>query len=186
MSQSLNTAFERPSTMSSSRAGPDFSRFGVRSMITVTYVSSWRVCRQACSSTPIVVTPSNRVRVIDQAPLALGEDRRVRGRSRHPEVTGDAGDREAVEDEAVQTPRQSTAGGLRPLRCCLRRVLPPDLPTPGALVTTHADQQRRGPVPELFVHEPARHRVPGRALAPYFRRHRSGSTTRHSITTRFG
>ncbi|SCQ67468.1 Hypothetical protein PFR_JS17-2_538 [Propionibacterium freudenreichii] len=59
-SQVLNTAFERPATMSSSRAGPVLSRTGVRSMITVTYVSPWRVCRHTCSSTPIVVTPSNR------------------------------------------------------------------------------------------------------------------------------
>jgi hypothetical protein len=42
-SHCLNTAFERPSTMSNSRAGPVFSRAGVRSMITVTYLSPSRV-----------------------------------------------------------------------------------------------------------------------------------------------
>ena len=35
-------------------------RIGVRSMTTVTYRSPLRVCLQACSSTPMVVTPSNR------------------------------------------------------------------------------------------------------------------------------
>ena len=36
------------------------SRTGVRSMITVKYFSSRRVCRQMCSSTPITATFSNR------------------------------------------------------------------------------------------------------------------------------
>jgi hypothetical protein len=59
-SQVLNTCFDRPSTISSSRAGPVPSRIGVRSMITVTYLSPRRVWRQQCSSTPITRTPSNR------------------------------------------------------------------------------------------------------------------------------
>ncbi len=42
-SHCLNTAFDRPATMSSDRAGPDLFRAGVRSMITVTYLSPWRV-----------------------------------------------------------------------------------------------------------------------------------------------
>ena len=59
-SQVLNACLERPSTMSSSLAGPVLSRTGVRSMITVTYLSPLRVCRQTCSSTPTTRTPSNR------------------------------------------------------------------------------------------------------------------------------
>ena len=59
-SQVLHTCFDRPSTISSSRAGPVPSRIGVRSMITVTYLSPRRVWRQHCSSTPITRTPSNR------------------------------------------------------------------------------------------------------------------------------
>jgi hypothetical protein len=59
-SQALKTCFERPSIMSSNRAGPVLSRTGVRSMITVTYLSPRRVCRQTCSSTPITATPLNR------------------------------------------------------------------------------------------------------------------------------
>ena len=52
-SQALNAALERPSTMSSNRAGPVLFLVGVRSMITVTYLSPRRVCRQTCSSTPM-------------------------------------------------------------------------------------------------------------------------------------
>ena len=43
VSQVLNTALERPSTISSSLEGPVFLRTGVRSMITVTYLSPNRV-----------------------------------------------------------------------------------------------------------------------------------------------
>ena len=59
-SHCMNTALERPSTMFSSLAGPVLSRTGVRSMITVTYRSPNLLWRQTCSSTPIVVTRSNR------------------------------------------------------------------------------------------------------------------------------
>ncbi|AMS05721.1 hypothetical protein AXH35_09980 [Acidipropionibacterium acidipropionici] len=59
-SQVLNACLERPSTMSSNLTGPLFVLAGVRSMITVTYFSPRRVCRHTCSSTPIVVTLSNR------------------------------------------------------------------------------------------------------------------------------
>ena len=56
----MNTWLDRPSTMSNSRAGPVPSRTGVKSMITVTNSSPLRVCRHACSSTPMSVTPSKR------------------------------------------------------------------------------------------------------------------------------
>src|SRR4051794_31025870 len=59
-SQYLNACLERPSTMSSSRAGPVPSRTAVRSTITVTNLSPRRVWRHTCSSTPIAVTPSKR------------------------------------------------------------------------------------------------------------------------------
>ena len=60
-SQVLNACLERPSTMSSSRAGPVPSRIGVRSMITVTYLSPRRVCRQhVLVDADRRSTPSNR------------------------------------------------------------------------------------------------------------------------------
>ncbi|PXY34673.1 hypothetical protein BAY59_03935 [Prauserella coralliicola] len=49
-SQVLKACLERPSTMWSSRAGPEPLRMPVRWMITVTYLSPRRVCLQACSS----------------------------------------------------------------------------------------------------------------------------------------
>ena len=59
-SQAWKALVERPWTMSRSRAGPTRSRTGVRSMMTVTYLSPVRVWRQTCSSTPITRTPSKR------------------------------------------------------------------------------------------------------------------------------
>ncbi len=64
-SQVVNTALERPETMSNNRAGPVPSRTGVRSMMTVTNRSAEaapaRGWRQQCSSTPRTRTPSNLV-----------------------------------------------------------------------------------------------------------------------------
>jgi len=57
-SHRLNTSFERPGTMSSRRAGLVLSRTGVRSMMTVTYLSPRHVWRHTCSSAPITATPS--------------------------------------------------------------------------------------------------------------------------------
>ena len=59
-SQLVRAAAERPGTMSSSRARPVPASTGVRSMITVTNPSLWRVCDQRCSSTPMTRTPSSR------------------------------------------------------------------------------------------------------------------------------
>ena len=47
--------------MASRREVPVLVLVGVRSMITVTYLSPNLPWRQTCSSTPIVVTPSRRV-----------------------------------------------------------------------------------------------------------------------------
>ena len=59
-SQVLKTRLERPGTMSKRREGPLRSRMGVKSKMTVTYVSPYGVCRHTCSSTPMTRTPSNR------------------------------------------------------------------------------------------------------------------------------
>lgn len=59
-SHDLNACLERASTTSSRREGPVPFVMGVRSMITVTYLSPRRVWRHTCSSTPTTVTPSKR------------------------------------------------------------------------------------------------------------------------------
>lgn len=74
--------------------------------------------------------------------------------------------RVAVQDEALQPPAQPATRDLRPSRRWRSGVLAPYPSAPGVLITAHADQQRRGPVSERFVREPAQHRVPGDALAP--------------------
>ena len=61
LNQVLKACLERPSTMSNNLAGRVPSRIPVRSMITVTYLSSRRVWRHTCWSTPRTRTPSNRV-----------------------------------------------------------------------------------------------------------------------------
>ena len=59
-SQVLKTCLERPGTMSKSRQGPLRSRMGVKSKMTVTYLSPCGVWRYTCLSTPMTCTPSNR------------------------------------------------------------------------------------------------------------------------------
>jgi hypothetical protein len=58
--RSCVTSAQRPDKRVISSGGPVLSRTGVRSMMTVTYLSPRRVCRQTCSSTPIIRTPSKR------------------------------------------------------------------------------------------------------------------------------
>ena len=48
-------------------------------------------------------------RVVDQDPLAFGQDRRVGGVPRHPEPFGDAGDGEVLHDQVLQRPSQPAA-----------------------------------------------------------------------------
>lgn len=58
-SHCLNACLDRPSTMSSSRAGPVPSRLGVRSMITVTYGGGRRMyleCSGSGSPTVVLIT----------------------------------------------------------------------------------------------------------------------------------
>ena len=59
-SQVLKTCLDRPGIISKSREGPLRSRMGVKSKITVTYLSPSGVCRHTCSSTPMTHTPSKR------------------------------------------------------------------------------------------------------------------------------
>ena len=78
-SQSVNTSLDRPSTMSSRRAGPVPSRTGVRSMTTVTNLSA------AAGVAPAVLIDAEHAhaveagRVVDQQRAAGGEDGVVDG-----------------------------------------------------------------------------------------------------------
>ena len=103
-------------------------------------------------------------RVVDESPLALGEDRSVRGMPRHPEACCGAGNGEMVDHDRRQRPSNPAARDPRSRCRSLRRVLPPGPATVAAPVPTHSNQQRRGSVPEWLVRERPRHRVPRDAL----------------------
>jgi len=104
------------------------------------------------------------VRVIDQPPAAFGEDSTVRGVPGHPETGSDAGHGEVVDDDPFECPAETAAGDLGSRRRGLAGVFSPDLPAVLTPIPTHPDQQRRGPVPEWLVREPAGHCVPHDAL----------------------
>ena len=57
--------------------------------------------------------PVEPVRIGDQDPLSLGQDRVVGGVPRHCQAVGDAGDGQALGDDRLQRPAQPTAGQLR-------------------------------------------------------------------------
>ena len=81
-SQVLKTCLDRPGTMSKSREGPRRSRMGVKSKMTVTYLSPYGVCRHTCSSTPMTHTPTETIRITCEYALAFSQDSGVGGSSR--------------------------------------------------------------------------------------------------------
>ena len=141
-------------------------------MITVTYLSPRRVCRHTCSSTPMTCTPVEPGRVVDQHPLALGQDRVVGGVPRHPEAFGDPGDGQVLDHERLQRPPQPTARQLRPRLGRAAGVLAPHVPAAGAPVAADRDQQRRRTPAQRLVRQPPDHACPAASL-----RSRSGGTT---------
>ncbi len=151
--------------MSSNRAGPVWSRTGVRSMITVTYLSPRRVCRQTCSSTPITATPSNRCGSSISSALTFGEDGVVGGVPRHPEAVGDPGDGEVLHHQPFQRPPQSAAGQLRPRLRGPAGVLAPHMPALAAAVAAHGDVQAGRSPAERLVRQPPDHGAARDSLA---------------------
>lgn len=164
-SQALKACLERPSTMSSSRAGPVPSRMPVRSMITVTYLSPRLVWRHTCSSTPIAVTSSNRPGVVDEDALSLGQDGVVGGVPGDPEPFGDTGDSEVLADDGFKRPPQPAARELRPRLSRLGGVLSPHVPTGDAAVASDRDVKDRGPPAEWLVRQSPGHGVTRCAFA---------------------
>ncbi len=68
--------------------------------------------------------------VIDEHPLAFGQDRVVGGVPRHPKPFSDPGDAQVSDDDAFQRPPQTPAGKLRPRLGRLAGVLAPHVPHP--------------------------------------------------------
>ena len=108
--------------MSSNLAGPVPARIGVRSMITVTYLSPRRVWRHTCSSTPTVVTPIEPGRVVDQDPSAFGQDGVVGGVPRHGQRFSDPGHGQVLHHKRNQRPPQRRLGQLRTRLSAVRLV----------------------------------------------------------------
>ena len=102
-------------------------------------------------------------RVLDQQPLALGQDRVVGGAPRHPEPLGDPRHRQVGDHQPFQRPAQPSPGQLGPRLGRLAGVLAPHVRTAGAPVAADRDQQRRRPPAQRLVRQPPGHRVPGHA-----------------------
>jgi hypothetical protein len=75
--------------MSNNRAGPVLSRTGVRSMMTVKYLSPTPGAPPDMLSDADYGHPSEPGRVLDHGPLALGNDRAVSSMPRHAQAFGD-------------------------------------------------------------------------------------------------
>ena len=103
--------------------------------------------------------------VIDQDPLALGQDCAVGGVPCDSEPFGDAGDSEVLNDDAFQRPPQPATRQLRTRLGRKRGVLTPHVTTLGTAVATHRDFERGRPPAQRLVRQPTDHGVPRRALA---------------------
>ena len=101
-SQVLKTCLERPGTMSKSREGPLRSRMGVKSKITVTYLSPYGVWRHTCSSTPMTRTPSNRVGSLISRRWPSPRTAVLAALPGHAQGLGDACHRQMVDHQARQ------------------------------------------------------------------------------------
>jgi len=105
------------------------------------------------------------VRILDQYPLALGQDRVVGGVPRHPKTLGDPGNAQVLAHDAFQRPPQPAPRQLRARPGSLAGVLTPHVPAAGAPVAANRDQQHRGTPAQRLVRQPAGHRVARGAFA---------------------
>jgi hypothetical protein len=92
-------------------------------------------------------------RVVDQEPLAFGQDRVVRGVPRDPEPLGDPGDGQVLDHDPDQRPPHRGPGQLGPRLGRRAGVLAPHVSGLTAPVATHRDLQRGGPPTQRLVRE---------------------------------
>ena len=104
-------------------------------------------------------------RVVDQGPLAFGQDGVVGGVPGDPESFGDAGDGEVLNDDALQSPAQPAARQLRSGFGGAGGVLAPHVGAAGAGVAADRHDQRRWSPTERLVGQAAGHGVAGDAFA---------------------
>ena len=175
--------------MSSSRAGPVPSRMGVRSMITVTYLSPRRVCSRTCSSTPRTWTPSSRCGSSIRTRLPSARTVSLAVFQATPSPSGRRMRRSGAGARCLRAPTADHAASCPPLSSqaasCATQ------PAAGAPIATDRDHQRgRPPNPAARAPDAG---SPCRAAIPRIRQRRhhlssdpSGSTTRQAKTARSG
>jgi hypothetical protein len=105
------------------------------------------------------------VLVVDQDPLAFGQDRVVGGVPGDPETFGDPGDREVLAHDRFQRPPQPTARELRSWCRGPGGVLAEHVAAAGAAVAAHGHHERRRPPAQRLVGQLPGHRVARYAFA---------------------
>ncbi len=163
-SRVAKTCFERPSTMSNRWEEPVPSLIGVRSMMTVTYLSPRLVCLQTCSSTPMTLTPLKRCgsSIKTRRPSARTALFAVFQVTPRPSAILATSRGQA--HDSLQRPAQPAAGKLSSGLGRFRGVLPPYVPAAGSLVAADTHEQRGGSPTKGFMGDLACHGVPGHAL----------------------
>ena len=113
--------------------------------------------------------PLEAVLLVDQHPLALGQNGVVGGVPGHREPLGDPSHGQVLDHDPFQRPPQSAPRQLGPGLGRGGGVLAPHIPAAAAAVTAHDDLQCRGPPAQWFVGKPSDHGVtwsPFAAAAP--------------------
>ena len=105
------------------------------------------------------------VRIVDQDPLALGQDGVVGGVPGDPESFSDTGDGQVLAHDAFERPPQTTPRELRPRLSSQAGVLAPHMPAAGAPIATDRDHQRGRPPTQRLVRQTPGHCVARRSLA---------------------
>ena len=152
--------------MSKSRQGPLRSRMGVKSKITVTYLSPSGVWRHTCSSTPMTRTPSHRAGSLISRRAPSARTAVLAALPGHTEGLGDARHRQMVDHQARQRPAHRRTRELRARIGRLTHVLAPHVSALWAPVAAHAHAQHGGAPPVRLVRGAPDHRVAYDAFAP--------------------
>ena len=140
-SQVLKTPLEQPGTMSKSRQGPLRSRMGVKSKITVTYLSPYGVWRHTCSSTPMTRTPSNRAGSLISRRAPSPRTAVLAALPGHTQGLGDACHRQMVDHQARQRPAHRRVRELGARIGRLAHILVPHMGALRAPVAAHPYMQ---------------------------------------------
>ena len=165
-SQVVKTCLERPGTISRSREGPRRSRIGVKSKMTVTYLSPSGVWRHTCSSTPMTRTPSNLAGSLISRRWPSARTAVLAALPGHAQGLGDARHRYMMNDQPSERPTHRCTRELGARIGRLAHILAPHMGALRAPVATHAHVQDRGTPPGRLVRQAPDHRVTSHALAP--------------------